>query len=282
MNKIVVRTLAGVAGLGSLAWLGASALLAVNQKKYIFNPSRLQEADNPKSSGHKTRAITLLSSDGTRLSGWLLTPHTAGPHPAVLYFGGRSEEVSWAARDGARLFPNMVALIINYRGYGHSGGEPGEPQMVADAELLWQWLAGRVNVDPTRIAAVGRSLGSGLAVKVAVDHPIAALVLITPYDSLVAIAKSRFRALPIGFTMKHRFESIRVANKITAPVFVLRSESDDVVPHSHTDRLVARLRTLVSDETVPNSDHLNLPYLEDAQLRIGKFLTTQLKAPAHA
>ena len=282
MKKAVIRTLAGVAGLGSLAWLGASAVLAVNQRKYIFNPLKEPEAENPKSAGHHTRTITLTSTDGTRLSGWLLTPETAGPHPAVLYFGGRSEEVSWAVRDAARLFPGMLALVVNYRGYGNSGGEPGEPQMVDDAEMLWHWLTQRPNVDPDRIAVVGRSLGSGIAVKVAVTHPVAALVLVTPYDSLVAIAKRRFRAMPIGFTMKHRFESIRVANRISAPVYVLRSESDDVVPHAHTDQLVARLRTLVADETVPNSDHHNIPYLEDAQLRIGQFLSTHLKVKPHA
>jgi hypothetical protein len=60
---------------------------------------------------------------------------------------------------------------------------------------------------------------------------------------------------------------------------VLRAASDDVVPHSHTDQLVAKLAQLIGDETVPGSDHLNIPYLEDTQARIARFLTSQFSRP---
>jgi cephalosporin-C deacetylase-like acetyl esterase len=66
------------------------------------------------------------AKDGTRLAGWLMTPPVAGPHPGVVYFGGRSEEVSWVARDAGKLFPGMAVLAVNYRGYGDSHGDPAE------------------------------------------------------------------------------------------------------------------------------------------------------------
>jgi hypothetical protein len=105
------------------------------------------------------------------------------------------------------------------------------------------------------------------------------VVLITPYDSILAIAKRKFRVMPIEYMLRHRFESIKYAPSLKVPTFVLRAASDDVVPHSHTDQLVAKLAQLCGDEVVPASDHMNIPYLEATQSRIARFLTAQFAMP---
>jgi dipeptidyl aminopeptidase/acylaminoacyl peptidase len=271
-----------VAGVATLLWAGAVAAIAANQRKLVFNPETAPEVDKPRSSGHKTRPVVLRGADGTRLSGWLLTPEVAGPHPAVLYFGGRSEEVSWVVRDAGRMFPGMAVLAMNYRGYGQSHGEPGEAALVSDGGLLFDWLASRAQVDPARIALVGRSLGSGVAVQVARARPASALVLVTPYDSILALAQKKFRAVPVGRVLRHRFDSLEHAPNLATPTLVLRSATDTIVPHAHTDRLVARLPGLVRDETVPDSDHCTIPYLADTQERIARFLAERFTAPARA
>lgn len=273
------RKVAGVAGLVSMVWVGVTAAIAANQRRLVFNPTIKREVDNPRSSGHRTRAIVLRARDGTKLSGWLMTPQIPGPHPAVVYFGGRSEEVSWVVRDAGKLFPGMAVLAVNYRGYGNSHGEPAEAHMVEDGRLLFDWLAERAHVDPQRVAVVGRSLGSGVAVQVALERPVHSLVLITPYDSILAIAKRKFRAVPVEYVLRHRFESVKYASALTAPTYVLRAAFDDIVPHSHTDLLVAKLGKLHLDETVPDSDHMNIPYLEATQERIAAFLSTRFALP---
>jgi hypothetical protein len=108
------------------------------------------------------------------------------------------------------------------------------------------------------------------------------VVLITPYDSILALAKRKFRVMPIEYMLRHRFESIKYAPTLKAPTFVLRAASDDIVPHSHTDQLVGKLAQLIGDETVPESDHMNIPYLEDTQARIARFLTSQFAKPVEA
>jgi hypothetical protein len=280
MNKS--RKIAGVAGVLSALWVGLTAAIAASQRKLVFNPTVKLEVPNPHSSGHRTRTVVLRAKDGTRLCGWLMTPHVVGPHPAVLYFGGRSEEVSWVVRDAGKLFPGMTVLAVNYRGYGKSHGDPAEDLMVEDGRLLFDWLAERHHVDPKRVAVVGRSLGSGVAVQVAMERPVHSLVLITPYDSILAIAKRRFRAVPVEFVLRHRFESVKYAAALTAPTYVLRAASDDIVPHSHTDLLVAKLGKLHLDEIIPESDHLTIPYLDSTQTRIAAFLTEQFKRPVEA
>ncbi|MDQ1833282.1 alpha/beta hydrolase [Massilia scottii] len=273
------RKVAGVAGIVSVLWVGVTAAIAASQRRLVFNPTVKREVDNPRSSGHRTRAIVLRARDGTKLSGWLMTPQVPGPHPAVVYFGGRSEEVSWVVRDAGKLFPGMAVLAVNYRGYGNSHGEPAEAHMVEDGRLLFDWLAERGHVDPQRVAVVGRSLGSGVAVQVALERPVHSLVLITPYDSILAIAKRKFRAVPVEYVLRHRFESVKYASSLNAPTYVLRAAFDDIVPHSHTDLLVAQLGKLHLDETVPDSDHMNIPYLAATQERIAAFLSTRFAQP---
>lgn len=269
---------AGLTGFASFLWLGLTAAVAANQRRLVFNPVLEREVQSPRSSGHRTRPVVLRAGDGTRLSGWLMTPQRPGPHPAVLYFGGRSEEVSWVARDAGKLFPGMVVLAMNYRGYGNSHGDPAETHIVDDGCTLFDWLADHGQTDPARIALVGRSLGSGVAVQVAKERPAHSVVLITPYDSVLAIAKRRFRAMPIEYMLRHRFESIKYAPSLKAPTYVLRAEKDDIIPHSHTDQLVSRLARVCGDDIVPGSDHLNIPYLEATQARIATFLSQQFAA----
>jgi alpha/beta superfamily hydrolase len=270
---------AGMAGFASMVWLGLTAAVAANQRRLVFNPTVEREVQSPRSSAHRTRPVVLRAADGTRLSGWLMTPRIRGPHPAVVYFGGRSEEVSWVVRDAGKLFPAMTVLAVNYRGYGESHGEPAETFMVEDGCMLFDWLAARAHVDPRRIAVVGRSLGSGVAVQVAKERPVHSVVLITPYDSILALAKRKFRVMPIEYLLRHRFESIKFAPSLRAPTYVLRAASDDIVPHSHTDQLVAKLAQLCGDDTIPHSDHLNIPYLEATQGRIAEFLSAQFAKP---
>jgi alpha/beta superfamily hydrolase len=197
-----------------------------------------------------------------------------------VYFGGRSEEVSWVARDAGKLFPGMAVLAVNYRGYGDSHGDPAEEHFVEDGRMLFDWLSERHHVDPKRIAVVGRSLGSGVAVQVAMERDANAIVLITPYDSILAIAKRKFKAIPVEYVLQHKFESIKYAHQLLAPTYVLRAAYDDVVPHSHTDLLVQKLGNLHADEIVPDSDHMNIPYLESTQDRIASFLASRFSQSA--
>ena len=273
------KKVAGLAGIVSVLWMGLTAAVAANQKRILFNPlGSRREVLKPYSSGHRTRPIVVRAKDGTRLSGWLMTPPVAGPHPGVVYFGGRSEEVSWVARDAGKLFPGMAVLAVNYRGYGDSHGDPAEAHFVEDGRMLFDWLSERHHVDPKRIAVVGRSLGSGVAVQVAMERDANSIVLITPYDSILALAKRKFKTLPVDYFLQHKFESVKYAEQIKAPAYVLRAAVDDIVPHSHTDMLVKKLATLHADEVVPDSDHLNIPYLESTQARIASFLASRFSA----
>lgn len=176
--------------------------------------------------------VSLTTVDGTRLHAW----HVKAAGPMVLYFGGNAEEVSWMIEASAGL-PGVAWLLMDYRGYGSSEGSPSERALVADAKLLYDHALKLPGVDPKRIYAFGRSLGSGVAVALAAQRPLAGLILATPFDSLAAVAKRYYWYLPVDWLLKHRFDSIGLAPNLKPPLLCLLAEDDEVIPPVHGERL---------------------------------------------
>jgi len=184
-----------------------------------------------------------IDSQGTRLHGWLVAPQGATRAPVVVYFGGNAEEVSYmleAVGDPVRGdTPGVTWLLVNYRGYGASEGSPSQSALVADALVLYDFAAKLPAIDPERIFVFGRSLGSGVAVQLAAQRPVRGVILVTPFDSLAAVAKRYYWYLPVDWMLKHRFDSIALAPQLKQPLLCLVAERDDVIPPEHAERLFA-------------------------------------------
>lgn len=90
-DRRIERLVVGLGGLIGLAWVGSIAAITARQSTLLFSPVRAREVDRPTSPCHDTAPATVMSSDGTHLCGWLLTPKEGGPHASVIYFGGRAE-----------------------------------------------------------------------------------------------------------------------------------------------------------------------------------------------
>jgi len=177
--------------------------------------------------------VWLTAADGTRVHAWHLR---AGP-ALVIYFGGNAEEVSWmldAARAGA---PGVSWLLVDYRGYGLSEGSPSQKALIADALALYDHATKLPGVDPQRVYAFGRSLGSGVAVALAAQRPLRGLILSTPYDSLRDVAMRYYWFLPVRWLLKHPFDSVALAPRLDTPLLCLIAGRDEVIPPAHAERL---------------------------------------------
>jgi len=187
--------------------------------------------------------ITISSADGAKLHGWLVRPHGAERVPLVLYYGGNAEEVSHmleAIGDPVRGdTPGVAWLLLNYRGYGASEGSPSERSLVADALAQYDHASSLPGIDPARVFAFGRSLGSGVAVQLAAHRPLRGVILVSPYDSLAAVAKRHYWYLPVDWMLKHPFDSIGLAPQMKRPLLCFIAERDDVIPPEHAERLFA-------------------------------------------
>jgi len=126
---------------------------------------------------------------------------------------------------------------VSYRGYGLSQGSPGETALVSDARRIYDFAKQRADIDPQRIYAFGRSLGSGVAVALAAERPLAGVILVSPFDSLAAVAKRHYWYLPVDLMLRHRFDSIALAPKLRLPLLCLISERDEIIPPEHAERL---------------------------------------------
>jgi len=172
-----------------------------------------------------------------QLRGWLVRAQpNPDPAPILIYFGGNAEEVSWLIST-ADKYAGWSLLAVNYRGYGASEGKPGEAELFRDALQLYDFAAKRAAGG--RVAVMGRSLGSGVAVHLAANRPAAGVILVSPYDSVVSVAQGVYPFLPVNLMLRHRFDSLGRAAAIKAPLLCLVASDDRVIPRAHSERLYA-------------------------------------------
>jgi len=221
--------------LAACVALGFPVLIYFLQERLIFFPQPVAQDPLQANPGAAIEEVSLVTADQVRLRGWLVKA-TPTPAPLLLYFGGNAEEVSWLASTADR-YAGWSLLIFNYRGYGRSEGKPGETELFADALQIHDYAAKRAQGG--RVAVMGRSLGSGVAVYLAAQRPVAGVILVSPYDSIESVAQGVYPFLPISLMLKHRFDSLSRAPGIKAPLLCLVASDDRVIPRSHSERLYA-------------------------------------------
>jgi hypothetical protein len=231
--------------------------LYLAQDSMIFFPQPL--AESRRALVHKERPdaeeIVLATADGHRLHGWFVrNSKDTTDAPALIYFGGNGEEVSGFALEANEL-PGVSFALFNYRGYGKSAGDPSEQALFSDALAIYDAVAARPGVDRKRIAVMGRSLGSGVATYLASQRPVAAVVLVTPFDSVAAIARARYPFVLVDLLLKHPFDSLGRAPTIDAPLLALIAGADSVIPRHHGETLAKAWRGPVTSVVFERADH---------------------------
>ena len=248
--------------------LGFPVLIYFFQERLIFFPQPLAEDPMQANPGVALEEVMLAAAEQPRLHGWLMRASPA-PAPVLIYFGGNAEEVSWLASTAGR-YAGWSLLLVNYRGYGKSEGKPGEIELFADALRIYDYAVSRA--EGGRVAVMGRSLGSGIAVYLAAQRPVAGVILVSPYDSIEIVAKGIYPYLPIGLMLRHRFDSLARAPGISAPLLCLVASDDRVIPRPHSERLYAAWGGPKQWREIRRADHDSLAGEPDYWLAIGSFL----------
>ncbi|MCP4932690.1 MAG: alpha/beta hydrolase [bacterium] len=198
------------------------------QRNFLYRPAKrpYRSPFNLHLSG--VHEVWLNTTDGEQILTWQIDPWPG--MPTILYLHGnncnlsnRLERVSRFLRDGYGL------VMPSFRGYGVSTGRPSEQNNVNDALLAFEKLQ-QNGVPSANIIVYGESLGTGVAVQVAARRSIGALVLEAPYTSLRDLVRHRIRVIPAYTFLKDRFNSIKHIKKVTAPLLIVHSLGDDVIP----------------------------------------------------
>ena len=178
-----------------------------------------------------------------------------GHKNAILYFGGNAESMAQSADYIAQQFPEFTCYLMDYRGYGSSTGEPSEESLYKDALALYD----TVKPKHGRISIGGRSLGSGIATYVAARREVVKLALITPYDSIEAVAQDRYPMYPMSLLLKDNYNSIANVKKIKAKTFIVMAENDKVIPKKHTLKLIeAFKKEQLTTAVIKNRGHIDI------------------------
>jgi pimeloyl-ACP methyl ester carboxylesterase len=221
--------------LGAALALGVPAAAYLAQDRLLFLPHLAAAPPGGTLPPRPVEEIAFATPDGPHVRGWFAPARDGGLAPLIVYYGGNAEDVTGQAFEP---WPGDWALaLVNYRGYGASEGRPSERALYADAEVVLDALGRAPGVDPARIVLAGRSLGTGVATHVAARRPVRGVILISPYDSMVALARHHYPFLPVRWLLRHRFDSLARAPGIGAPLLVIVGARDAVVPPERSRRL---------------------------------------------
>jgi pimeloyl-ACP methyl ester carboxylesterase len=231
--------LAFAALLVALAYLGLCGALFLRQRSLLYFPQ-------PRSPAASGDLLALPMADGPPGSRVLVTVRRRPGPKALLYFGGNAEDVAGQLPLLEAAFPEHALYLLHYRGYGGSSGKPSEAALFADGLALFD----RVRADHEKIDVLGRSLGSGVAVHLAARRPVARLVLVTPFDSIEAVAARQFPLVPVALLLRDKYRSWADAPRVGAPTLLIAAERDEVIPRANTDALLSHFRPGVASLVV--------------------------------
>jgi pimeloyl-ACP methyl ester carboxylesterase len=256
----VLNALLVAAGLYAAAVAG----LYLAQDSLIFPRYMVRPSTDPLPAG--TERLELHTPEGVRLVGNLVRARSAS-RGLLLGFAGNAWNTDDFTGFLARRLPDLDIAAFHYRGYAPSEGRPSEAALRADAAMIRDRLV--QDLRPRRVLLAGFSLGSGVAAALAHDRGADGLLLVTPFDSIEAVARAQYPWVPVSLLLRHRFRSDLHLAGLDIPAAVIAASDDSVVPEGHSKALTQALRRSVFTVTVPGSTHNGLYHMPeiDAVLR---------------
>lgn len=246
------------------------ALLYFGQERSIFFPG---PNDPQLRQRYAAERIEIKAADATLECWWIGNADATTP-AVILYFGGNAEDVLYTAREASSINARAV-VVVNYPGYGGSAGEPGQ-QSLYEAGLAVYDYAIKRGVAAEHIVVMGRSLGSGVASMLAGARQVGAAILITPYDSLAAVAAGHYPFLPVRLLLRHPFPSTDWAKQAHGPALLLAAEYDNVVPATHAQKLFEAWAGPKQIHVLARTGHNDIEMHPDYYPLINEFLSARV------
>jgi pimeloyl-ACP methyl ester carboxylesterase len=246
------------------------------EQRLVFDPipvdSALLRAVSSLARG--VEEVQLTMPDGVVLHGWLRRPallRKGEKYPLVIVYGGVRREISEFVQE-ARGPGRWGWLMVNYRGFGLSGGVPTERAVLEDSKRVYDWAAAQPEVDASNIVLLGRSLGSYVAVTVAAARRARAAILATPFDSAVALGEKRFPHLPVRWLIGDRFDPASLAPAISVPALFVLAEKDEITPVENGRALAQKWGGLKELVMLRGATHSGIEAREEFWSSVGAFL----------
>jgi pimeloyl-ACP methyl ester carboxylesterase len=211
------------------------------------------------------RLLRYASADGTQLEGALFPAGEPGA-PVAVYFHGNAESAAQGLSWAEPLRRKNIGLFLpEVRGFGGVAGRPTEQHLYADGEAALATLRAQ-GVPPKRTILLGRSLGTGLAVELALRHPCEQLILVSPYTSMTDLGRTLVGPLA-PLLVPDRYDNLAKIARLRTPVVILHGTRDEVIPVRMGRELAAAGKGVRFIE-VPEAMHNEFPGLEELVLGV--------------
>lgn len=252
-----------------LAVFGYAVLLAVlffGQRWAIYHPDQTipdpAQSGVPEMTAHRVETV-----DGLKPLAWWAAPADA-TRPVIIYFHGNAGHIGTRAKR-ARLYldAGFGVLLAGYRYNAGAGGDPSEDALISDGRAAFAFVLSQ-GVAPGRIVLYGESLGTGVAVAIASENAIGALVLEAPFTSVADVAQHRFWYVPARWLVRDEFDSLSRIEGIRAPLLLIHGEADTLIPPDFARKLFVAASEPKEAHFLLKGTHANLYQLGAGELVI--------------
>jgi hypothetical protein len=206
--------------------------------------------------------LTLETEDGDVLHGLHIRPAgTHGHRTLIIGFAGNA----WNSQDAAtylhKVYPDADVIQFHYRGYRPSTGEPSAKALMDDALRIHDFAVAKVR--PERTVAVGFSIGSGVAAYLASQRKLGGIILVTPFDSLKAVAGDHYPWLPVSALFGHELDSAGYLAGADVRAAIIAAGEDRLIRKPRTEALARKLRRLSYNRTIEGAGHNDIYHRSD-------------------
>ncbi|QOZ28728.1 alpha/beta hydrolase [Bradyrhizobium sp. CCBAU 51753] len=236
-------------------YLAALAVLFVRQREMVF-PAPPVGRTAPADAGlPEAEEHVLTTADGEKVIVWHV-PAKPG-RPVVLFFPGNGDFLAGRVARFKGITADGTGLVaLSYRGYAGSSGSPSEQGLLQDAAAAYAFTTARYRAE--QVVVWGFSLGTGVAVAIAAEHPVGRLILEAPYTSTAEVASATFWYVPIRLLMRDQFHSDRRIGRVTAPLLIMHGTSDAAIPIRFGEGLFSLAKEPKQFVRFPGGGHDNL------------------------
>jgi fermentation-respiration switch protein FrsA (DUF1100 family) len=254
-HRRLARAVIWFVGIPLAAYLAVLTCLFVFQRNLLYFPdrSRPELADLAQLG---VREVRLTTADGLSLVSWYLTPRQG--RPVILYFHGNGGNLGDRTNRLRRFAgEGYGVLMLEYRGYGGNPGAPTETGLFDDAVAALDFLQ-REGIAADQLVLYGESLGSGVAVHIAAQHPVGAVILESPFTSIAAVAQYHYPYVPAAMLIRDRYDSLSRVGQVKAPMLFLGGGRDAIVPPRFSQALYEAAPEPKENWLAPDAGHVNL------------------------
>ena len=228
MSRLVRRWTVRLVKAVVVAYVVGLMILFVLQRQLLFPAGKEPPSLERAGLAGLMESATIKTADGLALLAWYHRPPNDAPLIVLFHGNGGTIEIR-AAKAKTYISAGFGVLLPEYRGYGGNPGSPSEAGLYADGRAALAFAAAQ-DIAPDHIVLYAESLGTGVAVQMATEQRVAALVLEAPYTSIADVAQSDFPLFPVHWLVRDRFDSVEKIARVRTPLFVIHGERDGTIP----------------------------------------------------